>query len=103
MTLVSPGVSVTIIDESFYVPASATTVPLFFIATRADKKQPDGVSDAPGCKESGVVRTITSLNQSVQTYGVPHFRTDSSGAGLHGDAEEKRLFASSPIKHQPIA
>ena len=94
MTLVSPGVSVTIIDESFYVPASATTVPLFFIATRADKKQPDGVSDAPGCKESGVVRTITSLNQSVQTYGVPHFRTDSSGAGLHGDARnEYGLFA----------
>ena len=93
-TLVSPGVSVTIIDESFYVPASATTVPLFFVATRADKKQADGITDAPGCKEHSVVRTITSLNQSVQTYGVPHFRTDSSGAALHGDARnEYGLFA----------
>jgi hypothetical protein len=41
-SLVSPGVSVTVIDESFYIPAAAPTVPLFFIATRAGKLQPDG-------------------------------------------------------------
>lgn len=93
-TLVSPGVSVTIIDESFYIPASAPTVPLFFIATRADKKKVDGITDAPGCKESGVVRTITSLNQSVDTYGVPYFWQDNSGAEQHGDARnEYGLFA----------
>lgn len=93
-TLVSPGVSVTIIDESFYIPASAPTVPLFFVATRADKKKVDGITDAPGCKESGVVRTITSLNQSVDTYGVPYFRQDNSGAELHGDCRnEYGLFA----------
>ena len=93
-TLVSPGVSVTIVDDSFYIPAAAPTVPLFFIATRADKKQVNGITDAPGCKEHSVVRTITSLNQSVQTYGVPFFRTDNSGAQLHGDARnEYGLFA----------
>lgn len=93
-TLVSPGVSVTIIDESFYIPASAPTVPLFFIATRADKKKVDGITDAPGAKEHSVVRTITSLNQSVDTYGVPYFRQDMSGAELHGDARnEYGLFA----------
>ena len=92
--LVSPGVSVTIIDESFYIPASAPTVPLFFIATRADKKKVDGITDAPGAKEHSVVRTITSLNQSVDTYGVPYFRQDNSGAELHGDARnEYGLFA----------
>lgn len=93
-TLVSPGVSVTIIDESFYIPASATTVPLFFIATRADKKQADGITDAPYAKEHSVVRTITSLNASVSGYGVPYFREDNSGAPLHGDARnEYGLFA----------
>lgn len=93
-TLVSPGVSVTIIDESFYIPASAPTVPLFFIATRPDKKKVDGITDAPGCKESSVVRTITSLNQSVDTYGVPYFWQDSSGAEQHGDCRnEYGLFA----------
>lgn len=93
-TLVSPGVSVTIIDESFYIPASAPTVPLVFLATRADKKQPDGVTDAPYAKENSVVRTITSLNQSVQSYGVPYFRVDGSSNQQHGDARnEYGLFA----------
>ena len=93
-TLVSPGVSVTIVDDSFYIPASAPTVPLIFIATRADKKQVDGVTDAPGAKEHGVVRTITSLNQSVQTFGVPFFRKDGAGAQQHGDARnEYGLFS----------
>lgn len=94
-TLVSPGVSVTIIDESFFIPASAPTVPLFFIATRADKLLPDGVTPAPGCLENSVVRTVTSLNQSVnQLYGIPYFRTDGSGNQLHGDARnEYGLFA----------
>lgn len=93
-TLVSPGVSVTIIDESFYVPASAPTVPLFFIATRADKTKANGEDDAIGTQEHGVVRTITSLNQSVDTYGVPYFGRDNSGAELHGDARnEYGLFA----------
>lgn len=93
-TLVSPGVSVTIIDESFYVPASAPTVPLFFVATRADKLKTDGVTAAPGALESGVVRTITSLAQSVDTYGVPYFREDTGGNPLHGDCRnEYGLFA----------
>lgn len=93
-TLVSPGVSVTIIDESFYVAATAPCVPLFFIATRADKKKVDGVTDAPGSKEASVVRTITSLGQSADTYGVPYFRQDLTGAQQHGDSRnEYGLFA----------
>lgn len=93
-TLVSPGVSVTIIDESFYIPVSAPTVPLIFLATKADKKQPDGISDALGTKEHSVVRTITSILQSTRTYGIPNFRTDTAGNQLHGDARnEYGLFA----------
>lgn len=93
-TLVSPGVSVTIIDESFYVAATAPSVPLFFIATRADKLKVDGVTPAPGALEHSVVRTITSLNQSVDTYGVPYFRQTGLGAEQHGDCRnEYGLFA----------
>lgn len=93
-TLVSPGVSVTVVDESFYIPASAPTVPLIFIATKNAKKQPDEVTDAAGTFEHGVVRTVTSVGQSVQLYGVPHFHTNSSGNARHGDARnEYGLFA----------
>jgi hypothetical protein len=93
-TLVSPGVSVTIVDESYYIPASAPTVPLFFIATRADKTKVDGTTDAPGSREHSVVRTITSLNQSVDVYGIPYFRRDRLLNELHGDSRnEYGLFA----------
>ena len=93
-TLVSPGVSVPVTDQSFYIPASAPTVPLLFIATQANKLQPDGVSSAAGTTENGVIRTVTSLGQSVQLYGNPYFMADSSGNQFHGDARnEYGLFA----------
>lgn len=93
-TLVSPGVSVTIVDDSFYVAASANTVPLFFIATRADKLKADGVTPAPWALEHSVVRTVTSLNQSVDGYGVPHFRKGNTDLEFHGDCRnEYGLFA----------
>jgi len=68
-TLVSAGVSVTVTDESFFIPAAAPTVPLIFIATADQKLQPDGVSPAEGTYEHDVIRTVTSLNASVQLYG----------------------------------
>lgn len=93
-TLVSPGVSVTVKDESFYIPASAPTVPLFFIATRKGKMQPNGVTPADGTNEHSVVRTVTSIGQSVSLYGVPYFWNDVSGNEYHGDARnEYGLFA----------
>lgn len=94
-TLVSPGVSVTITDESFFIPTSAPTVPLFFIATQDEKTQPDGVTPADGTFEYDVVRTITSLSQSTKTYGVPNFLVDpGTGQPHHGDARnEYGLFA----------
>ena len=41
-TLTSPGVSVTVSDESFYAPAGSGSVPLIVIATAQDKTSPDG-------------------------------------------------------------
>lgn len=93
-TLVSPGVSVSVTNESFFFPASAPTLPLFFIATRSGKLQPNGVTPAAGTLEAGVVRTVTSLAQSLELYGVPYFHADSAGNEMHGDARnEYGLFA----------
>jgi phage tail sheath protein FI len=99
--LVSPGSSVSVTNESMYVAATANTVPLFFIATRADKKKADNVTPAPGALETGVVRTITSLSQLVDTYGIPYFRQDNLGNELHGDSRnEYGLFAVSKYLSQ---
>ena len=40
-TLISPGVSISVSDESFYAAAGAGSVPLIVIATAQDKKAPD--------------------------------------------------------------
>ncbi|PPD55693.1 MAG: hypothetical protein CTY12_00105 [Methylotenera sp.] len=92
--LVSPGVSVTVTDESFFIPATARTIPLFFVATADEKKRPDGITDAAGTFESNVIRTITSLKQSTELYGVPRFLEDTGGNPLHGDVRnEYGIFA----------
>jgi len=93
-SLVSAGVSVTITDESFYIPVAASTVPLFFIATEDEKLQTDGESEALGTFEFDVIRTITSRKQSLELYGLPNFLEDTSGNQFHGDARnEYGLFA----------
>ena len=94
-TLVSAGVSVTVTDESFFIPVSAPTVPLFFIATADEKLQADGLTPAQGTFEYDVIRTVTSLRQSTQLYGIPNFLEDSgTGAPFHGDTRnEYGLFA----------
>ncbi|MGZ8924249.1 MAG: phage tail sheath C-terminal domain-containing protein [Nitrososphaeraceae archaeon] len=92
--LISPGVSVQVTDESFFIPATARTVPLIFIATSDMKMRPDGLTPAAGTYESNVIRTVTSLKQSTELYGVPRFLEDSSGNPLHGDCRnEYGLFA----------
>lgn len=88
-SLVSPGVSVPVLNESFYIPAAAPTVPLFFVATQSNKTQPDGITDAAGTQEYDVVRTVTSIGQSAQLYGIPYFWKDSQGNEFHGDCRNE--------------
>lgn len=88
-TLVSPGVSVSVTNESFFFPTTAPTLPVFFIATRSGKLQPNGVTPAAGTLEAGVVRTVTSIKQSLELYGTPYFRNDLSGNEFHGDARNE--------------
>lgn len=85
-TLQSPGVSVTVIDESFYTPAGAGTVPMIFVATGQDKPNASGTGIAQGttAANAGKVWVITSQRDLSDTFGVPYFETDSSGNPVHG-------------------
>ena len=47
MALVSPGVEVTVIDESQYIPSAVNTVPYFLIATAQNKVSSNGVPLQP--------------------------------------------------------
>lgn len=87
--LISPNVSVTIIDESFYVAGRQTTLPLFFIATEDEKVQVDGVTPALGTYESGVLRVVTSIKQALELYGVPTYHESVDGTPFHGDVRNE--------------
>lgn len=95
-TLVSPGVSVTVTDQSYFIPAAAPTVPLIILATQENKPvDPTNPNSpiAPGTQEYGVVRTITSLAQSQATYGVPVFNT-TNGQPNYGDSTNEYGLAA---------
>lgn len=88
-TLISPGVDVRIIHDDFYVAGNAATVPLIFVATEEGKLLPDGVTPAIGTLEHGVLRTVTSIKQAVELFGVPKFYTSVDGQPHHGDARNE--------------
>lgn len=83
--LVSPGVDVQIINESFYGTAGAGTVPLIVIATANNKASPSGVGIAPQtlASEAGKLFLATSQRELVQSFGNPTFKT-AGGTALHG-------------------
>jgi len=84
--LSSPGVSVTVIDESFYTPAAAGTVPLFLVASASNKKNGAGTGTAPGtlAANAGKVYLLTSQKDLSDTFGVPAFYTDAANNPRHG-------------------
>ena len=48
MARTSPGVEVSVINESFYVPSDAGTTPLFIVTSAQDKTSGSGTSTAAG-------------------------------------------------------
>lgn len=85
MALVSPGLQITVTDESQYLPTALGTVPFVLIATSEDKII-NGVT-APGTTKAnaGKVYGISSQRELATTFGYPRFRQSSAGTPLHGN------------------
>jgi len=85
-TLVSPGVSISVSDESFYAPAGAGTVPLIVIATAQDKTAPDGTSTAAYTTSATANKLyqITSQRELLQNFGNPSFGAHGSETNEYG-------------------
>jgi len=96
-TLVSPGVSISVTDESFYAPAGTGTVPLLIIATATDKNTPDGSGLAAftTAENANSVKLITSQRDLITNFGNPSFQTTASGTPIHGhELNEYGLLAA---------
>ena len=86
MALTSPGVEVSVINESFYVPSDAGTTPLFIVASGQDKLPGSGSGTASGTTTANAdtVYLLSSQRELTETFGDPKFYTDASGNSLHG-------------------
>ncbi len=86
MALVSPGVQVSVVDESFYTPAEPGTTPMIFIASAQDKTNAAGTGTAPGttAANAGVPYLLTSQRDLADTFGDPIFKSDSNNNMIHG-------------------
>lgn len=97
MALVSPGVEVTVIDESQYIPSAVNTVPYFLVATAQNKVSGDGVTVAAGTTAANANQTylITSQRDLVATFGVPFFYNTTTGTPINGyELNEYGLLAA---------
>ncbi len=86
MALVSPGLEITVTDESQYVPGAVGTVPLIIMATAQDKTNPSGGSatDTTAAR-AGKLLTYSSQRELIASMGYPSFKQSASGTPLHGD------------------
>lgn len=83
--LSSPGVEVSIIDESFYGSSTNGTVPLIIMATAANKTAASGIGYAPYTTpaNAGKLFLATSQRELIQNFGTPYFHS-VQGTQLHG-------------------
>jgi hypothetical protein len=97
MALVSPGVEVTVIDESQYIPSAVNTVPYFIVATAQNKVSSDGITVAAGTLAANANKTylITSQRDLAATFGVPFFYNTTTGTPINGyELNEYGLLAA---------
>ena len=75
MALVSPGVDVSVVDQSAYLPAPTNSVPYILLATGQDKISGTSTDIATGSTKANAnkITLITSQRELVSTYGNPTF------------------------------
>ena len=93
--LVSPGVSVTVTNESFYANSPTGTVPLIVIATAQDKLQTgtSSVAQYTTAAAAGQLQLITSQRDVLQGYGSPNFYSVGGTPQYDNELNELGLFS----------
>ena len=97
MALVSPGVQVTIIDQSQYLPAASNSVPFILVATAENKANASGtgVAAATTAANANKLYTVTSQRDLVNLFGTPFFYKTTNGTSIQGyELNEYGLLAA---------
>ena len=106
--LVSPGVQVSVTDESVYGPAGAGTVPMLFIATGQNKTDPtgtetDGIAKYTKSANAGKPILVTSQRELTQYFGNIDFRTVSGTVQQGDETNDYGLLAAYSFLGQSAA
>lgn len=97
MALVSPGVEVTVIDQSQYLPGAPASVPLIILATAQNKPNASGTGIAPATTAANANKlyAVTSQRDLVSLFGTPFFYKTTNGTPIQGyELNEYGLLAA---------
>jgi hypothetical protein len=93
--LVSPGLEITVTDESQYVSTAVGTVPFVLIATEQDKLFNGTVAPYTTKANAGKLLGVTSQRDLITNLGYPKFQVSSAGTPIHGsEINEYGLMAA---------
>ena len=97
--LVSPGVNVSVVDESAYGAPGAGTVPLLLVATQQDKSDPtgseaDGIAKNTKSANAGQVIKVTSQLELTQFFGNQTFTKSGTSIVQGSETSEYGLMAA---------
>ena len=89
MALVSPGLELTVTDESQYVPGAVGTVPLVILATAQDKIINGVIASGTTKATAGALQAFGSQRELVSAMGYPVFKQSAAGTALHGNEQNE--------------
>ena len=95
MALVSPGISITINDQSQYVQTNVGSVPLVILATEQDKTYNGLAATGTSKANAGKLQSFNSQRDLVTAFGTPTFQVSSAGTPINGsELNEYGLMAA---------
>ena len=95
MALVSPGIQISINDQSQYVSNAVGSVPLVILATAENKTYNGAIAAGTLASNAGKLQSFTSQRDLVTAMGTPTFRLSSAGTPVHaGELNEYGLMTA---------
>ena len=83
--LVSPGLEITVTDESQYLPAAVGTVPFILFASAENKIFNGSIAPYTTKANAAKLLAVTSQRDLITNLGYPSFKQSSAGTSLHGN------------------
>ena len=98
-SLVSPGIQVSVIDESNYASNAQGTVPFILMATAQDKTNSAGsLATGTAKANAGSLYNVGDQRSLANLFGMPKFPSDASGNRIYGsELAEYGLYAAHNI------